>query len=301
SIREPPSPQIARVYRHSDRPHSRFTKRVGRAIWPSSIALGRCVVCRDGPDGRPGRSRTPSLDSQPRIWRRCDPRIAAPRFQLLPASVASRAHRRWSRDRLRDGCEARRLRFHSDHRCRIGGGRSGRRRCDANSGAEFARGSGSQGCRSNHRRVAMILITGATGNVGREVVKLILDEGGPVAAVSRNPAAASLPTKARVIKGDPSEPQSLATAFKGIEAVLLSPRALAGAAKEYVTLAASSGVRRAVVLSALTVQYGGGLRRFADEFQAVEDAVKHSGLEWTLLRSADYASNTKAWIPQIQA
>jgi uncharacterized protein YbjT (DUF2867 family) len=147
----------------------------------------------------------------------------------------------------------------------------------------------------------MVLITGATGNVGREVVKLILDEGGHVAAVSRNPAAASLPAKARVIKGDPSQPQSLATAFNGIEAVLLSPRALAGAAKEFVTLAASSGVRRAVVLSALTVQYGGGLRRFADEFQAVEDAVKHSGLEWTLLRSADYASNTKAWIPQIQA
>src|SRR4029453_17417839 len=169
----------------------------------------------------------------------------------------------------------------------------------------------------------MVLITGATGNVGREVVKVILDEGGHVAAVSRNPAAAALPAKPRVIKGDPSgpqspappslrgraavmkgvpsQPQSLATAFNGIEAVLLSPRALAGAAKEFVTLAASSGVRRAVVLSALTVQYGGGLRRFADEFQAVEDAVKHSGLEWTLLRSADYASNTKAWIPQIQA
>src|SRR5262245_5256716 len=87
----------------------------------------------------------------------------------------------------------------------------------------------------------MVLITGATGNVGREVVKLILDEGGHVAAVSRNPAAASLPAKAHVIAGDPSQPQSLATAFKGIEAVLLSPRALAGASKEFVTLAASSG------------------------------------------------------------
>src|SRR5262245_4474014 len=146
----------------------------------------------------------------------------------------------------------------------------------------------------------MILITGATGNVGREVVKLILDKGGLIAAVSRNPAAASLPTKAHVIAGDPSQPQSLATAFNGIEAVLLSPRALAGAAKEFVTLAASSGVRRAVVLSALTVQYGGGLRRFADEFRAVEDAVKQSGLEWTLLRSADYASNTTAWMSQVQ-
>src|SRR5262245_3708167 len=72
----------------------------------------------------------------------------------------------------------------------------------------------------------MVLITGATGNVGREVVKLIRDEGGQVAAVSRNPAAASLPAKAHVIAGDPSQPQRFATALKGIEAVLLSPRAL---------------------------------------------------------------------------
>src|SRR5262249_46329753 len=98
----------------------------------------------------------------------------------------------------------------------------------------------------------MVLITGATGNVGREVVNLILAEGRRVVAVTRNPATALLPERACVMAGD-----------------------LAGAAKEFVTLAASAGVRRAVVLSALTVQYGGGLRRFADEFQAIEDAVKH--------------------------
>jgi len=146
----------------------------------------------------------------------------------------------------------------------------------------------------------MILITGATGNVGREVVNLLLAEGRDVVAVSRNPATAKLPSNAQVIAADPGRPQTLATAFKGIEAVLLSPRALAGDARELVTLAASSGVRHAVVLPALTVQYGGGLRRFADEFRAIEDAVKDSNLEWTLLRSADYASNATAWIPQIQ-
>jgi AraC-like DNA-binding protein len=53
----------------------------------------------------------------------------------------------------------------------------------------------------------MVLITGATGNVGREVVRLILDEGGHVAAVSRNPAAASLPAKGPRDSGR-SEPAS---------------------------------------------------------------------------------------------
>src|SRR5262249_19522877 len=109
-----------------------------------------------------------------------------------------------------------------------------------------------------------------------------------------------LPSRARVIKGDSSRPQTLGP-LNGIDAILLSPRALAGAARELLTIAASGAVRRAVLLSALTVQYGGGYQRFADEFRAIENVVKESGLEWTLLRSADYASNAKAWIPQILA
>ena len=146
----------------------------------------------------------------------------------------------------------------------------------------------------------MFLITGATGNVGREVVKLLLAEGRKVAAVSRNPARTIFPPEAQLIKGDPSRPATLATAFDGIGAVLLAPRALAGAARELVSLAVSKGVRRAVVLSAVTVQLGGGYRRFADEFREIEHAVRVSGLEWTLLRSADYASNAMAWAEQIR-
>jgi uncharacterized protein YbjT (DUF2867 family) len=146
----------------------------------------------------------------------------------------------------------------------------------------------------------MVLVTGATGNVGREVVNLLLSGGTHVSAVSRNPATAIVPSQAQLIQGDPSRPQTLARALDGMDAILLSPRALAGAARELLTLAASHGVRRAVLLSALTVQFGGGRRRFADEFRAIEAAVKDSGLAWTILRSADYASNAKAWAPQIR-
>src|SRR5262245_37567044 len=147
----------------------------------------------------------------------------------------------------------------------------------------------------------MILITGATGNVGREAVNLLVSEGKQVVAVSRNPPQGMFPGEAQVIKGDPSRPETLATALNGIEAILLSPRAVGAAAAPLLTLAATRGVRRAVVLSALTVEYGGGYRRFADEFRAIEDAVKDSGLEWTLLHSADYAANARAWAPQIRS
>jgi uncharacterized protein YbjT (DUF2867 family) len=71
----------------------------------------------------------------------------------------------------------------------------------------------------------MILVTGATGNVGREVVNLLLDDGQEeVAAVTRNPAA-ELPGGAHVVGGDPSRPHTLTSALRGVEAVLISPRA----------------------------------------------------------------------------
>jgi uncharacterized protein YbjT (DUF2867 family) len=105
--------------------------------------------------------------------------------------------------------------------------------------------------------------------------------------------------------GAPSHPKTLTSVLRGVEAVLISPRALgdttAGAATaELLDLAAEQGVERAVALSAVTVQYPAGYRRFADAFKAVEEAVKASRLPWTLLRSADYAANTLAWAPQIR-
>jgi uncharacterized protein YbjT (DUF2867 family) len=77
----------------------------------------------------------------------------------------------------------------------------------------------------------MILVTGATGNVGREVVNLLLDDAQEeVAAVTRNPASAALPGGAHVVGGDPSRPQTLtSSALRGVEAVLISPRALGDA------------------------------------------------------------------------
>ncbi len=151
----------------------------------------------------------------------------------------------------------------------------------------------------------MILVTGATGNVGREVVKLLLESDGKVVAVTRNPATAALPDGAHVVGGDPARPQTLAPALRGVEAVFISPRALgdatAGAATvEPLKLAAKQGARRVVVLSAVTVEYGGGYQRFADAFRAVEDEARASSLQWTILRCADFASNALGWAPQIR-
>ncbi len=147
----------------------------------------------------------------------------------------------------------------------------------------------------------MIMVTGATGIVGREVVKQLSAQGAEVAAVTRDPAAGVVADGIRLVVGDPSSPQSLASALDGVETLLLSPRAVGGANAELLTLAAEHGARRVVVLSAVTVEYGGGYRRFAEEFERVEAAAVASGLPWTFLRCADFAANTLAWAPQIRA
>ena len=145
------------------------------------------------------------------------------------------------------------------------------------------------------------MVTGATGNVGREVVKLLLDEGKQVTAVTRDPAAAALPRAAHLAGGDPSRPETLTSALVGVEAVFLNPATLGNSIAGLLSLAVEQGVQRVVLLSSVTVEYGGGYRRFAERFKAAEDAIKASGLQWTFLRSAQYATNTLAWAPQIRS
>jgi uncharacterized protein YbjT (DUF2867 family) len=140
----------------------------------------------------------------------------------------------------------------------------------------------------------MILVTGATGNVGREVVQLLLAEGARAGAVTRDPAGAHLPAGAEVIGGDPSHPQTLASKLDKVDAVLVIPRAVGGATGELLSLAADHGAERAVVVSAVTVQYPAGLPRFAAEYKAAEDAAEASGLPVTVLRCADFDANALA-------
>jgi uncharacterized protein YbjT (DUF2867 family) len=147
----------------------------------------------------------------------------------------------------------------------------------------------------------MILVTGATGTVGREAIDVLQARGAEVAAVTRDPSTAALPDGVHVVGADPSKPQTLTAALGGVEAVLLSPRAVSGATAQLLSMAADRGAKRVVVLSAATVKYPVGQRRFVEQFESAEEAAKASGLAWTFLRSADFAANALAWAPQIRA
>lgn len=144
----------------------------------------------------------------------------------------------------------------------------------------------------------MILITGAGGVVGRQVTNLLLREGAAVTAVTRESQPAD---GARVVSGDLFRPQWIEAALEGVEAVQISPRATGPGLEELLELALKQGVRRVVLLSATTVEYPAGEARFAAQFTAAENLVTQSGLEWTVLRLADFAANALAWAPQIRA
>ncbi|GAA4597662.1 NAD(P)H-binding protein [Planotetraspora phitsanulokensis] len=141
-----------------------------------------------------------------------------------------------------------------------------------------------------------ILVTGATGNVGRIVVERLLEAGAAVRALCRNPSQASLPQDVEVVEGDLSRPESLRQALVGVERMHLFP--FAATASEVADLAEEAGVRRVVVMSSGAVTAG----RDTGVHLPVERAVEASGMEWTHVRPGEFMLN-KLWLwgPSIRA
>jgi len=116
----------------------------------------------------------------------------------------------------------------------------------------------------------VILVTGATGKVGRELVDLLLADGQEVGGITRNRATAALPGGVNVVVGDPSQPKTLASSLRGVESLFLNPGTLGDAAAELLSLAVEQRVQRVVLLSAVTVEYGGGYRTILEMITSVD-------------------------------
>lgn len=152
----------------------------------------------------------------------------------------------------------------------------------------------------------MILVTGATGTIGRPLIDLLVSEGADVRAVTRNPRAADLPAGVEVVEGAPSRPDTIAPFLEGVTALFLHPRAVGeAAAGELLALARGQGVKRVVVLSAINVDEDPDeqpSRYNGDRNKEVEEAAVASGLEWVSLRPNSFAANTLlSWGAQIHA
>jgi uncharacterized protein YbjT (DUF2867 family) len=140
-----------------------------------------------------------------------------------------------------------------------------------------------------------ILVTGATGTIGRHVVEQLVRAGHPVRALTRRPAVAlaQLPGGVEVHEGDLTQPESVVPALEGATGLHLVAMAGAGygvlpTGPDVVEAAVRAGVRRITVLTG------------TDEELAVARAVEASGVAWTHIRPLEFMANKLAWADSIR-
>jgi uncharacterized protein YbjT (DUF2867 family) len=147
-----------------------------------------------------------------------------------------------------------------------------------------------------------VLVTGATGPVGRHLVTTLVERGACVRAVTRKPDDAALPDGVDVVPGDLTEASTLGPhVFEGVDRAFVFP---AQGVEAFVQAAIAAGVHRFSVLSSLAA---------ASEFprdrasvsqlhhSAVEAAVTERTEAWTILRPGTFANNLLSWAWQIRS
>jgi uncharacterized protein YbjT (DUF2867 family) len=143
----------------------------------------------------------------------------------------------------------------------------------------------------------MILVTGATGNVGAEVVRALATVGVPVRALTRDPGRATPQSGVEYVAGDLNRPRSLEPLLPEVRGLFMMPG--------YPDLpwlldtARRAGAGRVVLLSgnAVDLDSGNAVSRYMTES---ERAVRQSGLAWTFLRPCPFMSNTFSWAAQLR-
>lgn len=135
-----------------------------------------------------------------------------------------------------------------------------------------------------------ILVTGATGNIGRLVVDELIALGADdVRALTVDPVKAALPPGVEVVRGWLGRPKTLAAAYANVDVLYLAPHLPTVA--EACRMAAEAGIRRIVDLAGPKGAH----------WQAVEDAVEATGLAYSHLEPGEFMSNATIWAPQIRA
>jgi uncharacterized protein YbjT (DUF2867 family) len=146
----------------------------------------------------------------------------------------------------------------------------------------------------------MILVTGATGNVGTELVQQLIEKGHPVRALVRSRTdATSVAHGAEAALGDLDRADSLGDALRGVSRVFL----LGGFHDMPGVLAAirAAGAQHVVMLSSRSVIGGNPSNAIVKMWMTAEDAVQRSGVAWTVMRASGFMSNALRWLPQLRA
>jgi uncharacterized protein YbjT (DUF2867 family) len=139
----------------------------------------------------------------------------------------------------------------------------------------------------------LILVTGATGTVGRETVKQLAEGGHNVRALVRDRAKAKFDKTVEVVTGDLSKPETLTDAFAGVDKafVIANFPEIGKLEANAFDAAKRAGVTHVVKLSAQESFQGHLFPTYAQIHIDSERRLRESGLAWTMLRPGFFSSN----------
>jgi uncharacterized protein YbjT (DUF2867 family) len=144
----------------------------------------------------------------------------------------------------------------------------------------------------------MILVTGATGNVGSELVHTLVARGEAVRALTRDSSRTNFPAAVEVAHGDLEVPETLTPALEGVRKVFL----LGGGfttVTELLHRIRGADVEHVVVLASRCVVGGNPDNAITRMWLDAEAAVRDSGVPGTILRASGFQSNALRWLPQL--
>ncbi|MBZ9733057.1 NmrA/HSCARG family protein [Mesorhizobium sp. CA18] len=138
-----------------------------------------------------------------------------------------------------------------------------------------------------------ILVTGATGNVGSQVVNQLVKRGADVRALVRDPSKANFPASVAVVQGDLIDVDSLRSAFSGVSTLFLLNAVVPDEFTQALialNLAREAGIERIVYLSVIHGELYANVPHFAGKL-AVERMIEQMGVNATILRPAYFMNN----------
>jgi uncharacterized protein YbjT (DUF2867 family) len=138
-----------------------------------------------------------------------------------------------------------------------------------------------------------ILVTGATGNVGRQVVEHLVKRGADVRALVRDPSKAEFPQGVSVVQGDFLDVDALRNAMSGVSTLFLLNAVVPDEFTQALialNVARSAGIERIVYLSVIHADVYVNVPHFAGKF-GVERMIEQMGFKATILRPAYFIQN----------
>ena len=145
----------------------------------------------------------------------------------------------------------------------------------------------------------MLLVFGPTGKLGSEVVRLLSKAGVSARAFARDPARVKAGPSVEVVRGDLEDRASVDRAVAGIEAAFLATAPNPGHELGVIEAARAAGVRKVVKVSSMAID-GDPDDRIARGHATAEQALKSSGMAWTILRPGMFAQNFLAFAESIR-